>query len=68
MHCHHIISYHLSKDDRYSNLLIVRDTIHQLIHLKDRSKIETLLEFLQLTSKQKEKVNNLRLKCHNEII
>ena len=23
-HCHHIIPYHLSEDDRYSNLLIVK--------------------------------------------
>lgn len=67
-HCHHIMPYHLSKDDKYSNLLIVRDTIHQLIHLKDRSKIETLLESLKLSSKQKEKINYLRLKCQNEII
>lgn len=39
-YCHHIILYHLSQDDRFSILLIVRDTIHQLIHLKDTSKIE----------------------------
>jgi RNA-directed DNA polymerase len=67
-HCHHISPYYLSKDDSYSNLIIVHKAIHQLIHLKDKGKIETLLQSLKLTSKQKEKVNKLRLKCLNEII
>ena len=67
-HCHHINPYHLSKDDSYSNLIILDKAIHQLIHLKDKVKIETLLHSLKLTSKQKEKVNKLRLKCQNEII
>jgi group II intron reverse transcriptase/maturase len=65
-HCHHINPYHLSKDDSYSNLIILDKAIHQLIHLKDKVKIETLLHSLKLTSKQK--VNKLRLKCQNEII
>lgn len=67
-HCHHINPYHLSKDDSYSNLIIVDKAIHQLIHLKDKVRIETLLHSIKLTSKQKEKVNKLRLKCQNEII
>jgi RNA-directed DNA polymerase len=67
-HCHHINPYHLSKDDSYSNLIIVDKAIHQLIHLKDKVKIETLLKSLKLTRKQKEKVNTVRLKCQNEII
>ncbi|WP_108670568.1 group II intron reverse transcriptase/maturase [Peribacillus acanthi] len=67
-HCHHITPFHLSKDDSYSNLIIVDKAIHQLIHLKDKVKIETLLATLKLNSKQREKVNKLRLKCQNEII
>lgn len=67
-HCHHIKPYHLSKDDSYSNLVVIHKTIHQLIHLKDKAKIEALLQSLKLTSKQKEKVNKLRLRCQNEII
>lgn len=66
--CHHINPFYLSKDDSYSNLIIVHKAIHQLIHLKDIVKIETLLKSLKLTSKQKEKVNKLRLRCLNEII
>jgi RNA-directed DNA polymerase len=67
-HCHHITPYHLSKDDSYSNLIIVDKAIHQLIHLKDKGKIEALLKSLELTRRQKERINTLRLKCHNEII
>ena len=67
-HCHHINPYHNSKDDSYSNLIIVDKTIHQLIHLKDKAKIEILLKSLKLTHKQMEKVNSLRLKCQNQII
>jgi len=67
-HCHHINPFYISKDDSYSNLIILNKTIHQLIHLKDKVKIETLLKAVKLSNKQIEKVNNLRLKCHNEII
>lgn len=49
------------------NLIILDKAINQLIHLKDKGKRKTLLHSLKLTSKQKEKVNKLRLKCQNVI-
>ncbi|MFF3025491.1 hypothetical protein ACFVRR_23080 [Gottfriedia sp. NPDC057948] len=67
-HCHHINPYHLSKDDSYSNLIILDKAIHKLLHLKDKDKIETLLKSLKLTRIQKEKVNTLRIRCQNQII
>lgn len=67
-HCHHINPFHISKDDSYSNLIILHKAIHQLIHLKDQAKIEKFLKAVKLSNKQLEKVNNLRLKCNNEII
>ena len=67
-HCHHINPFHISKDDSYSNLIILNKAIHQLIHLKDKAKIEKFLKAVKLSNKQIEKVNNLRLKCNNEII
>lgn len=67
-HCHHINPFRISKDDSYSNLIILNKAIHQLIHLKDRAKIEKVLKAVKLSNKQIEKVNNLRLKCNNEII
>jgi RNA-directed DNA polymerase len=65
-HCHHIIPYHITKDDRYSNLISVDKNdkdIHQLFHLKDIAIIEPLLKTLKLTPKQIDKVKVLRLKC-----
>ncbi|WP_437834023.1 group II intron reverse transcriptase/maturase (plasmid) [Niallia taxi] len=67
-HCHHITPFSLSRDDSYSNLIVVHKAIHQLIHLRDKVKIRNLLQSLNLDRKQKEKVNKLRLKCQNEII
>lgn len=67
-HCHHIIPYHLSKDDRYSNLIVLHETVHQLVHLKNMGKINSLLNELKLNNKQREKVNNLRKLCKNDII
>ncbi|MDM5246067.1 group II intron reverse transcriptase/maturase [Lysinibacillus sp. G4S2] len=67
-HCHHINPFNISKDDSYSNLIILNKAIHQLIHLKDQAKIKTLLKAVKLSNKQIVKVNNLRLKCNNEII
>ncbi|UPM56216.1 HNH endonuclease signature motif containing protein [Gottfriedia acidiceleris] len=67
-HCHHINPYHISNDDSYSNLIIVDKAIHKLLHLKDKDKIEALLKSLNLTQKQMEKVNSLRLKCQNQTI
>lgn len=66
-HHHHINPYHTSKDDSYSNLIIVDKSIHKLIHLKDKVKIETLLNSLKLTRKQMEKVNTLLTRCQNQI-
>ena len=60
--------YHLSKDDRYSNLIVLHESVHRLIHLKDESKIKTILNALKLTNKQIEKVNQLRKQCKNYTI
>lgn len=67
-HCHHKNPYHLSKDDTYANLVVLHETIHRLVHLKNREKINPLLKALKLTEKQKEKVNELRKQCNNEPI
>lgn len=67
-HCHHKNPYHLSKDDRYSNLIILHEAAYQLVHLKDNDKIRALLDSLQLNNKQKQKVNELRKQCKNDSI
>jgi RNA-directed DNA polymerase len=64
-HCHHVKPYHISKDDRYSNLIVLHEAVHRLIHLKDVYKIKSVLDVLNLNNKQKEKVNELRKQCKN---
>lgn len=67
-HCHHKNPYHLSKDDSYSNLIVLHEAIHRLVHLKDVNKIKSILQAFQLNKKQIEKVNELRKQCKNESI
>lgn len=67
-HCHHKNPYHLSKDDTFSNLVVLHETIHKLVHLKNVERINTLLKDLKLTKNQLEKVNQLRKQCNNAAI
>jgi RNA-directed DNA polymerase len=67
-HCHHKYPYHLSKDDTFSNLIILHEAVHRLVHLKDNEKINQLMKVLKLTKKQKDKLNELRLQCRNKAI
>ncbi|MED4041190.1 HNH endonuclease signature motif containing protein, partial [Niallia taxi] len=46
-HCHHITPFSLSRDDNYSNLIIVHKAIHQLIHLRDKVKIKKSFTILK---------------------
>jgi hypothetical protein len=67
-HCHHKNPFHLSKDDRFSNLTVLHEAVHRLVHLKDIEKIKVLLNSFELNKKQKEKVNELRKQCGNHAI
>ena len=67
-HCHHKVPYHISKDDKYSNLIVLHESVHRLVHLKDVDKINVLLTVLNLNNKQKEKLNQLRKSCQNNSI
>ncbi|MFE4895046.1 group II intron reverse transcriptase/maturase [Peribacillus butanolivorans] len=67
-HCHHKNLFHLSKDDRFSNLTVLHEAVHRLVHLKDIEKIKFLLNSFELNKKQKEKVNELRKQCGNRAI
>ncbi|HDH7131203.1 TPA: group II intron reverse transcriptase/maturase, partial [Enterococcus faecalis EX166083VC24] len=46
MHCHHKIPYHLSKDDKYSNLIIVKPEVHILIHATKEDTIQRYMTLL----------------------
>ena len=67
-HCHHRTPYYLLQDDSYSNLIILHESVHRLIHFKDLEKIQVLMKVLQLDKKQLMKVNELREQCLNEAI
>lgn len=67
-HCHHKTPYHLTRDDSYGNLMILHESVHRLIHMKNHEKIEVLLNALKLDTKQLEKLNKLREQCLNETI
>lgn len=67
-HCHHKEPYHLTRDDRFSNLIVLHESVHQLVHLKNQPKIRSLLKVLELTDKQRELVNELRRQCKLQAI
>jgi len=48
--------------------MIIHESIHRLIHLKDLEKIQMLLKALKLDEKQLLKVNELRKQCLNATI
>lgn len=68
IHCHHKTPICLGGNDDYSNLTIIHVFVHRLIHAKTLETINQLLEYLQLTPKQLEKVNVLRKLCELEQI
>lgn len=68
VHCHHQIPRHLGGDDKYSNLIIVHEKVHQLIHVVKNEVIERLVTELNLNDDMIKKVNTLRRKCKLETI
>ncbi|WP_325765392.1 MULTISPECIES: group II intron reverse transcriptase/maturase [Bacillus cereus group] len=66
--CHHIIPMEFGGTDRYENLIVLHRSIHQLVHLTDKRKIECVLEAFQLSKREIEKVNELRIKARNIVI
>lgn len=65
MHCHHKIPYHLSKDDKYSNLIIVKLEVHILIHATKEDTIQRYMTLLNLNDEQVKRLNKLRLLVRN---
>lgn len=58
----------LTRDDSYGNLMIVHQSVHRLIHMRNQEKIQMLLNLLRLNEKQLTEVNKLRKQCLNEAI
>lgn len=60
IHCHHKLPKNLGGTDKYDNLIIVSNKIHQLIHACTENTIFKLTNELQLNKTQINKVNVLR--------
>ncbi|CQR25145.1 reverse transcriptase/maturase, group FT II introns [Streptococcus varani] len=64
VHCHHILPRRLGGGDDFSNLIIVHQWVHKLIHAKDERTIERYKKLLHLTKVQMEKLNKYRETCN----
>lgn len=67
-HCHHIIPYKVSKDDSFTNLVVLLEDIHKVIHMKDKNKILKVLQMFEIKGKKLDKLNEFRKKVGNELI
>lgn len=65
IHCHHIISKKAGGNDKYSNLTLVLNSVHILIHATDGEIIRKYLSILNLDKNGKRKLNLLREKANN---
>ncbi|KJD44007.1 group II intron reverse transcriptase/maturase [Paenibacillus terrae] len=62
-HCHHIVPYHISKDDSYNNLVVLDAEVHRLVHMTDPVKIRVSLANLSLNATGLQRLENLREKA-----
>lgn len=60
IHCHHKVPKSKGGSDKYSNLILVLEPVHKLIHATDKETIEKYMSFLRLDKEQLQKVNKLR--------
>jgi group II intron reverse transcriptase/maturase len=68
INCHHKKPRALGGDDAYSNLTIVHEDIHKLIHASKSSTISRYMQLLNLNKKKIEKINSLRKKAQQQPI
>ena len=62
IHCHHKKPRNQDGNDKYSNLVLVSESVHILIHATNPDVIAKYSRILGLNDKQKGKMNNLRAK------
>lgn len=60
MHCHHKTPYRLTKDDSYSNLVLLGTLPHRLVHATKEETIRKYMNIINPNSEQLEKLNKLR--------
>ena len=65
IHCHHKLPVSMGGGDNYQNLVIVRESVHILIHTTSEQTIAKYLSRLNLSKKQLAKLNKLRKEAEN---
>ena len=65
IHCHHKLPLAMGGKDNYQNLILVRESIHILIHATSEPTITKYLSQLALNKKQLAKLNKLRKEAGN---
>ena len=68
IHCHHKHPKEKGGGDEYANLTLVLETVHKLIHAKNKETINKYLKIINLTLYELEKVNKLREMAGNDKI
>lgn len=65
IHCHHKLPKKSGGKDNYHNLMLVRESVHILIHAITESTIEKYLGIVSLDKRQLKKLNKFRLEAGN---
>ncbi|MEG2588100.1 MAG: HNH endonuclease signature motif containing protein, partial [Cetobacterium sp.] len=60
IHCHHKLPLSMGGTDKYNNLIILDEQVHQLLHATLPETTAQYLGILQLTKNQLQKLNQLR--------
>ena len=68
VYCHHKYPKELGGNDNYSNLILVTETVHILIHASLPDTIADLLKTLNLSAMGRTKLNKLRILAGNNTI
>ena len=68
IHCHHKTPKSMGGTDKYANLVIISETVHQLIHATNEATIAILLQSLALDAQQLKKLNKLREQANLQAI
>ena len=68
MHCHHKIPVKLGGKDSYSNLILLTDDVHILLHATDEAVIKHYMSVLNLNHNQIIRLNKLRKQAGLDVI
>lgn len=63
IHCHHKLPKSKGGKDKYSNLTLVFEDVHRLIHAKSAETVSKYLSILKLTKREIEKLDKLRIEA-----